>query len=116
DVLERALLSRTQLQRGGHRGLTLIEPVLTAGDHHGRAPDGDPPDALSRAVDLRVEHGRPPDLRALVDLDLLGEADPPVTNEVQRQGARGRAGGGVLTYSERRPEHARLIPPPAAGE
>ena len=58
----------------------------------------EPPTSTARsvgvAVDARVERRRPADLRALRDLDLLAERDPPVPGEVKRERPRGRAVAG----------------------
>src|SRR5439155_14442035 len=74
----------------------------------GRAPDLDPLDRLAAAVDARVELGRPGDLGALGDLDLVPERDAAVAREMERERARGGTGGRVLCDTEPRPEHARL--------
>src|SRR5579859_627519 len=60
------------------------QPVLAAGDDDCRTADHYPLHLLDRPLGPRVQPGRPADLLALADLDLLAEADPAVPGQVHR--------------------------------
>src|SRR5262249_33649893 len=87
-----------------------------AADDHRRAGDLDPLDVVPGAVGAGVEDGRPAELLALADDDLLAEPDPPVAAEVDRERAGGGARGRVLGNAVGRGGHPRLPARARAGE
>jgi uncharacterized protein (TIRG00374 family) len=97
-------------------GLGRCDPEMALGHDQGRAADLYRIDPVALAGDRRVQHRRPADLRALADLDLLAEPDPAVPGQVDGQRARGRAGGRILGYADRRVEHPGLPRAAAARE
>src|SRR6266849_6426868 len=96
------------LPLGPVMAIRISETELAARDDDGRAADLDALDRLGGAVDACVERGRPANLGALRDLDLVAESDAAVPGEVKRERARGRAGRRVFGDPERRAEHPRL--------
>src|SRR5207237_7869558 len=88
------------------------KPKLAARDDDGGAADLD---LLRRARD--GEQGRrSTDLRALVDLDLVAEADPAVPGEMERERPGGRARRRILADPVGRDEDARLPAVAVAGK
>ena len=118
-VVERVDLDVRDAERRGEpsaRGVVLPLPLgpMTASARQSRnspraTTTAEPPTSTSvrRARD-RVERRRPPDLDALVDLDLVAELDPAVPGEVERERPRGRAGRRILGNAVRGDEDARL--------
>jgi len=70
------------------------------------AGDLDALDPLAIARGARVEQRRAADLRALVDLDLLAEADQPVAREMHGERTGGAACRRVLVDPQARHEVA----------
>ena len=72
------------------------ERELPPRDRHHGTPDLDRLEPSLTPLRAGIQQRRPPDLRALLDLDPLAEGDPAVTGEMDRQRAGRRAGRGVL--------------------
>ena len=111
----RRLLELAAVRAAGHRLGRLdrltsssrrSEAELAARHDDGRAADLEPPPVGEPAT--RVQRRRPPELDALVDLDLVAEADPSVPGEMERERPGGRAGRRILGDAVGRDEDARL--------
>src|SRR4029079_2873266 len=91
--------------RPGNR-LFLGQGELPPRAEDGGAADLDPLELLGRAVRPREERRGPADFDALRDLDLLAEADAPVSGEVNGARPGRRARGRILGDAPARREHA----------